>query len=198
MLLDREGPGTGLEGRLVGVLDGRRGLGSGCPGPGTGLEGRLVEILDGRRGLGLGREGPGTGLGGRLLGTFALRRGSMVGRRVQAPPPPLSLPSPAAEAGRMRETTVHRAHHRQRSSAAISSKFTRPAHRILKYQLRDSQWLTLERHRGATAGRTSDNEGLAAESANGNLEKRRKAGLSLFACCSLALVPSGQKDISVL
>lgn len=198
MLLGREGPGTGLEGRLVGVLDGRRGLGSGRRGPGTGLEGRLVGVLDGRRGLGSGREGPGTGLEGRLLGAFALRRGSMVDRRVQAPPPPLSLPSLAAEAGQNSEATVHRAHHRQLSSAAISSNFTRPAHRILKNQLRDSQWLALERHRGATAGRTSDNEGLTADSANGNLEKQKKAGLSLFACCSLALVPPGQKDVSVL
>lgn len=102
----------------------------GREGPETGLEGRLVGDLDGRRGLGSGREGPGIGLGGRLLGAFALRRGSMVGRRVQAPPPPLSLPSPAAEAGRKSEATVHREYHRQLSSAAISSKFTRPAHRI--------------------------------------------------------------------
>lgn len=49
---------------------------------------------------------------------------------------------------------------------------------FLNPQFRDSQWLALERHRGATATRTSENEGLAAESANGHLEKLRKAGLS--------------------
>lgn len=58
--LRREGPGAGLEGRLVGVLGPRRGLTDGREGPGAGLEGLLVGAVGLRRGPMADREGPGS------------------------------------------------------------------------------------------------------------------------------------------
>lgn len=118
----------------------------------------------GDRAGGASRRGP--GLAARAHGSASAEpRGSRV-------------PGPAAEDGRESEATLARQGHRS-SAAAISSKVTRPAHRIFKIpnSVTLSGWLC-NAARGATAGRTSENEGLAAEPANGRSETRRKAGLS--------------------